>query len=412
MNFLNSIPRGLIVFVAGIVVIAILVWGYVSLFGGGNANSATSGGSFFSTLFPFGNTPPPSGGASAGSTALTDQGQSGSVPLLREVSAAPVSGGWFAAAPAAESPRIRYMLRESGHVEETPADSFTENRISNTTLPGVEELEVATSSAVVLRVLDDSGAIKNFYGRLNATSSQESITVSPIPNFSRAAVGGGEVLAVTPHASGASIDLMNPDGSGKRTLLTSPISSWVPVLGGTHAFLETAPSAEALGYLYDIAGGSLVKIAGGITGMTAIASPSGRYVAVSGNTPGGFALEVIDTKTKTPYATPLKGFALKCAWIPNREPLLFCAVPDTPPAAAYPDDWLMGNVPLADEAWIVNPVGNTSFFIGALTDENGVDIDAENVSVDPTGSYALFMNKRDLSLWSLRIAEVVARTTP
>jgi hypothetical protein len=123
-------------------------------------------------------------------------------------------------------------------------------------------------------------------------------------------------------------------------------------------------------------------------------------------------MTVVDTKTGKTFDAPLKAVAWKCAWVPNREPFMFCAVPTNVVSGAYPDDWLMGNVSFSDEAWIVNPVGNASFFIGALTDQNGSGIDAENVSVDPSGTYALFMNKKDLSLWSLRIGEVVARTVP
>ena len=128
---------------------------------------------------------------------------------------------------------------------------------------------------------------------------------------------------------------------------------------------------------------------------------------MSGNGANGFVLSVIDTKSGSVLGTPVHALALTCAWIAPDEPLLFCAVPVNPPSASYPDDWLLGNVSFADQAWIVNPSKSTAYFIGDLTDENGAGIDAENVSVDPTGTYALFINKKDLSLWSLGIADAV-----
>jgi hypothetical protein len=409
----SGIPKGLVVFVSGIVIVAVLVWGYVSLFGAGSGGRVAGGNSFFSSLFPFGNTAAPSPTGSNGtSTPLGAPVQSGEVPLLREVSAAPVSGGWFGGVSNQGVPIIRYMLRESGHVEESPADSFAVNRISNTTLPGIEELIAASSSALILRDLGEDGAVRNFFARINATTSESSIALLPMPAFSRVAANGSHLLAVFPQSGDSEIDTANVDGGGRQALLSLPFAGLVPFIGGARNFVETAPSFAANGYVYEIRGGALEKIAGGFPGLMAIASPSGQYVAASWNTPAGFAMGIYDLTGGATYASPVGGLAPKCAWVPNREPFMFCAVPTDVPSGAYPDDWLMGNVSFSDEAWIVNPVGNASFFIGALTDQNGSGIDAENVSVDPSGTYALFMNKKDLSLWSLRIGEVVARTVP
>jgi len=183
----------------------------------------------------------------------------------------------------------------------------------------------------------------------------------------------------------------------------------VPLIAGGHTFLETAPTSAAIGYLYELKNGSLSKVVGGLTGLVATVSPSGEYVAYSGDAAGGFALFILDTRTGATLSTPLSALALKCAWIPNHEPLLFCAIPANPPEGAYPDDWLLGNVSFSDSAWILNPQQSTSYSVGALTDSSGAGLDAENISVDPSGTYALFMNKKDLSLWSLWIGDVVAR---
>lgn len=416
MNFLQNIPRGLAVFLGGMVIVIIIVLGYQALF-----NRKTDGGStssnngFFSSVFPFGNSSPPGNTGSSTPGSLTQAPtQSGEVPLLRQVAPDPVSGAWFAPElPSGASPLIRYMDRATGHVEEVPADSFSGTRISNTTIPRAQEIYVATSSALIIRLMSDTGTVQNIFGILNATSSQQSIDTKPMRRFERIAVttNGTKILTVTEGTNSSEVDLSNPDGSNLQTLLVSPILSWVPLTGGSRSFLETAPSASAIGYLYEIAGGALKKIAGGAAGFTALVSPSGRYVAYSTNT-SGFGFTVLDTTSGSTLPNPIGALALKCAWIPGKEPLLFCAVPKNPGPAAYPDDWLLGRVSFSDEAWILNPAKGTSYFIGALADKMGEVLDAEDISIDASGSYAIFINKKDLSLWSLRIADVVSTQAP
>lgn len=409
MDFLNKIPKGLVIFLLGILMVTVLAWGYATLSKNQTSAGLPSGTSFFNSLFPFGSAvPAPAPVASSTGTAIPEH--TGGVPLLRHVATAPVSGAWFAA-PAASStaPLIRYMDRESGNIEETPADSFATTRISNTTFPGVEELYAAGDSSLIVRTLSDAGEVRNYFGAVHATSSLASTDFSALTAFNRVAVSGEKMFTLTETPNGSTATLENIDGTHAETLLSSAIASWVPLIAASHEFLETAPTAAAEGYLYDVSNGSLAKVAGGLTGFTAIVSPSARYVAYGGSARGVFSFAVLDTKTGTFYPNPLHAFPLKCAFIPNNEPLLFCAVPAAGVAAAYPDDWLLGNVSLSDEAWIVNPVKNTSYFIGALADENNAGIDAENVSVDPSGSYALFMNKKDLSPWSLSISDVAVR---
>lgn len=414
---MNSIPRGLAIFLCGIVIVIALVWGYVAFFGNRAASSANGSGatSFFSSLFPFGNYSPSAktGASASNSGALSSGGTGGggAVPVLRQIGTGAVSGGWFTEGGSAGAPSILYMDRESGHITETPANSFTETRVSNTTIPGIQELYGIATTTVILRSLTDTGGIENFFGTVNATSSEESLNVTPLPAFDRMSVDatGTHMLTVAPVNGGSQIVFSNPDGTNAESVFASPITSWVPMTEAGRIFLETAPTAAAPGYLYEIRNGALAKVAGGVNGFASLISPSAGYVAYSGDTSDGFSLAVLDTKTNQTFTSPIGAFAMKCAWVPNHEPLLFCAVPANPVAGAYPDDWLMGNTSFSDNGWILDPVHSTSYFIGALTDTKGAPIDAENVSVDPTGSYALFMNKNDLSLWSLKIGDVVAR---
>jgi hypothetical protein len=412
MHFLSHIPRGLAIFIAALVVIIAVVAGYKFLAGGvSNVSTGTSGNNLFSALFPFGNSGSNTTGGSSAASSTPVTGTEGPVPILREVSPGPVAGGWFVSgATATSAPSIRYMLRENGSVTETPADSLATTRLSNTTVPGVEELYAVASSTVLIRYLNTNETLQNALGTLHTSAAEQALMLSSLPPFNRVAVGSdGSMVTVTEENGGSVVERTKLDGSGAKTLLASPIASWVPLAGGTNTFVETAPSAAAVGYVYEIVSGTLQKIAGGLPGLTASVSPSGRYVAVSGNGANGFTFFVFDTKTGAILPVPVHATTLKCAWIPPYEPLLFCAVPATVSSAPFPDAWLLGGSTTADQAWVVDPTKNTAYVVGALADQNSNAIDAENVSVGPTGSYALFMNKNDLSLWSLNIADIVSR---
>jgi hypothetical protein len=411
---LSSIPRGVVVFIGALAIILIGVIGYRILWGPSSSGTGTTQNSFFSTLFPFGNgagPKPQQNDTGQGNGGNLNNTPTGSVPLLRHVTAAPVAGAWFVkGATATSTPLIRYMDRSTGHIEETPADSYADIRISNTTIPGIEELYAPLPNGLVLRYINSDGILSNVYGLVSTTTPDGTVTTFPLPPFKRiAADRNGNILTVTESFGGSQVQLSKVDGSKSQSLFSSKIASWVPLLGGGRTFLESAPSAFALGYIYELKNGALLEEAGGFSGLTAIVSPSGDYLAISSDTAEGFSLSVLSTKDSSGFILPIHAFALKCSWIPTREPLLFCAVPLRPPEAAYPDDWLLGNVSLADQGWILNPKEKIAFFIGDLADERGGRIDAENVSVDETGSYALFMDKNDLSLWSLRITEAITR---
>ncbi|MBV9349842.1 MAG: hypothetical protein JO026_03755, partial [Patescibacteria group bacterium] len=138
-----KIPRGLIVFLGVMLILTMIAFAFRAISERVSTGSAPSGTHLFSALFPFGNPSIPPQTASTSDTTANLEGAkaSGGVPALRHVSQLPVSGGWFVPGKTATSaPLIRYMDRQSGHVEEVPADSFTETRLSNTTLPGMEEL--------------------------------------------------------------------------------------------------------------------------------------------------------------------------------------------------------------------------------------------------------------------------------
>jgi len=359
---------------------------------------------FFSAFFPFGSGSPAKNGAAGPGTG--EQPATKVTERIRQVSARPTAGAWFRSGATSTPSGIRFMERATGHIFETPVDSYAETRLSNTTIPLTQELIPISDTAFILRSVADGDRILNSFGVLNATSSQQSVNATPLKSFERVAVAGDglSVLTVNEIAGGSEIELAKPDGTASRIILLSPLNSWVPLAGGKRFFLESAPSSGIPGFLYEIqANGSLISLLREIPGLLSVPSPTGRYVLYSSGQGNLVTLAMLDTETGQRYPSPLRTLASKCAWISEDTPLVFCGVSDSLEAGAalLPDDWLLGKVALNDSAWIIRPTESSAQSLGYLEEITGSRFDIMNVRVSPDGRYAIFNNKNDLTLWAL-----------
>lgn len=403
-------PQTAIQFVVVLAVLIILIGAGAFLWRQFNGTAPDSEGQnapidFFSGLFPF-------NGGSGTRTPSNDERGEGDintrpVSQLRKVSASPVSGARFTKESA-----IRFIEKETGHVFETKPDEHAVVRLSNTTLPGIQDVAWMSDDTFVLRSLSDDEQMINVLGTLQGTSTERTITIKPFGVFSRIAQtpNGKSVLAVTETADGSRIERADTNGGLQpRLIMTSPVRSWVPQTGGNDLFLETAPSENIPGFLYEIdtASQSLTRVAGGQRGFMATVSPSGRYVLYSSGVGTAGTLSILDRFADTTYSVSLPTVADKCAWFTESEPLLFCGVPRN--STGNLDAWLMGTVSFEDNAWIIEPIRDASFFVRELTDENGSSIDVIHPETNADGSFVLFTNKNDSSLWSLRVDDAIVR---
>lgn len=393
--------------ISGLVLLAgaLFAVGYFFMFQKTGSGAATTPKDFFSAFFPFG-----TGGTATNKPANGGQEEAPQkvTARIRQVSTRPTAGAWFTSATSTP-PHIRFMERATGHIFETPTDSYAEVRISNTTIPLTQELVAIDDIHVVMRTLLDTETISNTFGILNATTSIQSLNTSALKEFQRMAIAknGSSMLTITEVAGGSQIELMQPDGTKPRTILLSPIRSWVPLAGGDRFFIQSAPSSGAAGFLYEIkSNGSLVKILSDISGLLAVPSPTGRYILYSGSSGVKVFLGMLDTKTGTNYTLPLKTLATKCAWISEDAPLVFCAISDPVRAGTtiLPDDWLLGKISLNDSVWLIRPVENSAHSLGYLQEIAGTPIDVLNPIISDGGGFVLFTNKNDLTLWSLDLS--------
>jgi hypothetical protein len=223
-----------------------------------------------------------------------------------------------------------------------------------------------------------------------------------------------EITYITETETGSRIFSMT--GATPRQVFESPIKDFsVGWLSNNSFSLQTKPSGDAQGFLYYLksatsgsgaAGSSstftLERIIGGFAGLNTLPSPDGTKVFYTTSGTNNFAsgLLTVSTGETTVLSTPT--IKDKCVW--SRDSVfIYCAVPSQIPSGKYPDAWYQGRVSFNDTFWRVNTTtGLTEFIIDPST-SNSAGIDAVNLLLDPEEQYIIFTNKKDSSLWGLRI---------
>lgn len=397
MKFTTPLYTALL-FLLILAMVTVGVWFYQQ-FGSGESDPGGDRG-IFSSLFPFGGS---SGGLGGIFGDDEEAGSDGPVPKLRKVTEEEVAGAHFATGIQG-SPSVRYVERFTGHWYETPLNSLTLLRLTNTTIPAVQDATAVTASTSLMRFLSDNEFVENFLGTYAGTTTDQELSGLFLKPYRHTAVGGETILGVLETENGSTVEVMGPDGES-RIVFASPIRSWVPHIADDRLFVSSAPSAFAFGSLYEISGGSLTKRAGGVLGLEVLLNDSAARGLVSGGGQNATRLYVLDTATGAMAPLPQGGLVKKCAWIDTRYAL--CAIPRGPlPPGFYPDDWYLGRVHTSDDMWFIDTETSAMTIALQLEEESGYAVDVAMLAADSDGSHAIFINRNDQSLW---IADLSAR---
>lgn len=366
------------------------------------------GGGFFESLFPFG-----ANSSDTPNSLLDDEsGENGApqeAPQLQKISADSVSGAFLFERD--ERLFVRFIDRGTGHLFEVPVGGGTEKRITNTTIPGIQEVFWINENELVVRYLEE-GAINTFVVSLDPEAEgEQSLSGGFTPSFTHGTLDPQRetIFAVYPDDEGARLALLDPATGGTRTLLTSPISSWLPLQSSNGVYVYPAPTFGVDGSLYQISSGALNKLSVSLPGLTANIHPNGRYALIGAGDGGSMVLDIFDLTTNESLFLILETLPEKCVFVPGNTPNALCGVPSQVPAAAYPDDWLLGRISLNDNIWLMRGDDLVIELVADLGAESGEIIDVWQPQISDDGQYLLFMNKRDLSLWLYRLSNEVTQ---
>ena len=298
-----------------------------------------------------------------------------------------------------EEVEVRYIDRQSGNVYAFKVHERIVTRLSNKTLPGIVEASWTRDGArAFVRFLEEDA------------SGNERVSTYVLPaggeggffieqGLAQATVASTSVLTLLSSGSGSVASIMNPDGTGTRTLFTSVLSSLRVGFLGTSYIAQTKPTAHVDGYAFQVSGsGVFTRLLGPLRGLSTLPSPSGTNILYSYVDRGTLYTQVLDTAARTTLPLPLATLPEKCAWTAGGT-ALYCAVP-TALAGLLPDDWYQGARSFSDRIWRIDLTTRAATLIFDPRQLADTAMDAQALSLDAAGDVLVFMNKSDGSLWS------------
>ncbi len=193
-----------------------------------------------------------------------------------------------------------------------------------------------------------------------------------------------------------------------KTIFTSPFSEWASIWNyKDNIELYTKPSYVAYGFSYDlkINNGDYHKSFHQRLGATTLPSPNNTKVLVYDVERGSPQLSVFDRATNKFNPLIIQSFTDKCTWSADSL-FIYCAVPDSLAyGTEYPDVWYQGIETYQDSLYRIDVETLEEVVLSNIPADYGESIDVEKIMVDEQDLYLYFINKKDESLWSYRIAE-------
>lgn len=314
---------------------------------------------------------------------------------------------------------VRFVERSNGNIYETKRDSAQTIRLTNKTIPKIQEtIWDKNPDSLVLRYLNDDreDQIESFSGKIKVSTSTTNEFLGDItglflpPNIktiSGSSLGGKIVyLQNKLNSDNSYIFTSNFDGSNKTQVAEIPLSeislSWPK--SNTIAVL-TKPSFRYPGFLYFINPneGILRKVIGGPLGLNTLVNAQANGILYSRtNNKSEPMLNYFDLNNNNNINLEIKTLSDKCIWGKKDPSSVFCAVPKTIPTKELPDAWYQGKISFNDNFWKIElETGKSSLIYD--TSIGGENLDATDLQISDSDDFLVFTNKKDLTLWGLKI---------
>lgn len=352
-------------------------------------------------------------------------------PNLWRVSNRPVVASTFYSQESESEPAryIRYLERATGHVYEQNLSLRTPIRLSNTTVPRIQNaFWLGDEDRLVLQYLTvNLERTETFYGALeqkddeliiledsqkeNAFALAGSFLESNITSIA-GAPDSNSVFYLVKSDDGGSTGKVRTESGDLQTLYRSP-HGYLQTNWPTPNTITVTSNASALipGFHYFVNSntGSERIILFEEYGLTALtnrdASRTLYYTAEN-----GVALNYLhQTDELDTSLVPITTLPEKCVWSPVELEMIYCAAPGQLAATDMPDAWYQGRVGFSDFLWQINTETMTTEILASPRDfyqaGGGTGVDVIDMQIDPDGRYLSFINKQDLSLWALMIPQ-------
>lgn len=296
--------------------------------------------------------------------------------------------------------RVEYVDRESGNIYAYQAHARTLTRLTNKTLPGIEEASwLGNGSLVYARFISNEGAGEHINTYALPANGDSGYLLEP--DLAQVLTRGSTTLVtLLSTTDGSSATVSTPSGGNIHAIFSSPLSSIRLAFAGANYVAVTKPSAYSDGYAFLVDGksGAFTRLLGPLAGLSALPSPSGTLLLYSYVDRGRVVLAILDEQRHTAIQLPLSTLAEKCAWAPDSA-ALYCGVP-TALSGKLPDDWYQGAVSFSDRLWRIDLSTRTATLLVDPKQVGGANVDAVGLTTDQTADVLVFMNKSDGTLWA------------
>ena len=314
---------------------------------------------------------------------------------------------------------VRYVERSNGNIYDAFADTLDARRISNTTIPRIEEaLFVDSGTQVLLRYLrDDNRTIETFLGKL----PEQQLFGDSLPELTGSFLSQNiydvvvspdtkQLFFTTPFTNDVFGFIQDVITNRRIQVFSSPLRGWLPSWNRDGIFVTTKATGFGTSTLFKLDTTKDTKtpekVIGNVYGMATLLSPDGQKVLYSRTNSEGVGLILYDRKTKKYTDLKLKTLVEKCVWN-NSSTLIYCGVPESWDSGTYPDIWYQGATTFRDSLWRIDPsglFGNTE--IENISQTAGEDIDLIKPALDKEEKYLYFINKKTLSFWQFNITGI------
>jgi hypothetical protein len=298
-------------------------------------------------------------------------------------------------------PSVRYVERMNGHIHKMFLDTKVKEKISNSTIPSIyEALFDKSGQSVIYRYLSNDKSISSFMATLGAEKGEflpQNITdLSVSPDKTK-------FFYLTENSNGVVGTIGMFDKTTRSVVFNSSFTEWLSQWATSQKiFLTTKPAYGVNGsiFILNTATKTITKVFGGVGGLTTLVNPNGTLILYSNSTETGPKLGIFDIEKHSTKDLKLYGLPEKCIWAEDNI-YLYCALPNVITGNQYPDSWYQGLVSFDDYFVKIDSLsGEVSTIANSNTE---TVIDATHLFLDNTEDLLFFTNKKDSTLWSLRL---------
>ncbi len=293
---------------------------------------------------------------------------------------------------------IIYAEKGTGHVYRIDIGTGVETRVSaKTFLAAAEAVFSPDGGAVVLLAEGPTGSVASLED-LRTQRSHDFPTAADNVSFTRP----GEVRYTVVEDNGGTGYRYDLETGETDVIFSSPLKDINVLWGLEETLLYNLPAPRLNGALYRITHNGLRRIGNQIQAFSVVApkASSGIYIqtAVDGVT-GNLRSMKLTENTGAREPLPIVALPDKCMFDSLRPEILWCGAPLDSLGRDAQNDWYKGLISFPDRLWSVNLNDQSAREEDNLAVVAGRDVDITGLSMDQFGSYLIFKNKIDDTLW-------------